>query len=71
LVSILSNSASAFDEAPELDDELGELDDDDVPPAADEAPPVDELPLDDGVLLCDVDGEALEPELDLFFASSA
>jgi hypothetical protein len=52
-------------------------DEDDVPPAADDVPPaaddlslVDAEPLADGVLLCDVDGEALEPELD-FFASSA
>jgi len=75
LVSISSNSSlpDFEDEAPaeallpELDGEL----DDDVPPAADDVPPVDELPLDDGVLLCDVDGEALEPELDLLFASSA
>jgi hypothetical protein len=62
LVSIASNSSCPEREAP------GE---DDVPPAADEVPPVDGDPLDDGVLLCDVDGEALEPELDLFFASSA
>ncbi|HYL24189.1 MAG TPA: hypothetical protein VEV21_07330 [Burkholderiales bacterium] len=55
LVSILSNSSWPADEAP----------------AADEVPPVDDDPLDDGVLLCDVEGEALEPELDLFLASSA
>ncbi|HET7363689.1 MAG TPA: hypothetical protein VFJ70_08985 [Burkholderiales bacterium] len=73
LVSISSNSSWPALEAPaeallpELDGEL----DDDVPPAADDAPPVAEEPLDDGVLLCDVDGEALEPALDLLFASSA
>lgn len=82
LVSILSNSALEL-EAPdeELEGELdepeldGELDE---PPAADEdlslddeVPPVDDEPLDDGVLLCDMDGELLEPELDLDFVSSA
>ena len=61
-----------LDDEPELDGEL-----DDVPPAADDlsldedVPPVDEEPLDDGVLLCDMDGELLEPELDLDFESSA
>jgi hypothetical protein len=77
LVSILSNSSCELeapaDELPELDGEL-----DDVPPAADDdlpldedVPPVDDEPLDDGVLLCDMDGELLEPELDLDFESSA
>jgi hypothetical protein len=56
---------SPADEAP-ADEDLSCVDED-VPPAADDVPPVD----DDGVLLCDVDGEALEPELDLLFASSA
>lgn len=72
LVSILSNSSLRELEAPA--DALPELDgalDEDVPPAADDVPPVDDAPLDDGVLLCDVDGEALELELDLSFASSA
>jgi hypothetical protein len=87
LVSILSNSSCELeapaDELPELEGELddepeldGELDD--VPPAADDdlpldedVPPVDDEPLDDGVLLCDMDGELLEPELDLDFESSA
>jgi len=72
LVSISSNSSLPEREAPAaaLLPELDGVLDDDVPPAADDVPPVDEL-LDDGVLLCDVDGEALEPELDLLFASSA
>ena len=75
LVSISLNSSLPELEAPAAA-LLPELDGDE-PPAADELPPVDalppvaELPLDDGVLLCDVDGEALEPELDLLFASSA
>jgi len=76
LVSISLNSSLPDFEAPaaallpELEELDGELDED-VPPAADDVPPVDDEPLDDGVLLCDVEGEALEPALDLLFASSA
>ena len=66
LVSISSNSSLPEREAP-AEALLPEVDEE-VPPAADEVPPVDD---DDGVLLCDVDGEALDPELDLLFASSA
>jgi hypothetical protein len=84
LVSILSNSSLPELEAPdealdgELDDEPeldGELDEppaaDDDLPLDDDVPPVEDEPLDDGVLLCDMDGELLEPELDLDFESSA
>ena len=70
---LLPELEGELDDEPELDGEL-----DDVPPAADDdlsldedVPPVDEEPLDDGVLLCDMDGELLEPELDLDFESSA
>ncbi|TMH28806.1 MAG: hypothetical protein E6H63_08135 [Betaproteobacteria bacterium] len=79
LVSISLNSSLPELEAPAaaLLPELEPALDGDEPPAADELPPVAALPpvadepLDDGVLLCDVDGEAVEPELDLLFASSA
>lgn len=61
-----------LDDEPELDGELDEppAADDDLP-LDDDVPPVADEPLDDGVLLCDMDGELLEPELDLDFESSA